>query len=410
MLVTEQESGALDREACLRLDAEDPLRELRSRFELPDGVIYLDGNSLGPLTTSARERVERVLREEWGGLLIAGWTEAGWLEAPVRVGDRLARLVGAGPGEVIVSDTTTVNLHKLAQAALRARPDRKTVVTEAGNFPTDLYVTECLERLAGQGWCVRRAAPEALAGSLDDDTALVLLSHVDYRTGRMHDMQVLTRAAHDVGALVLWDLCHSVGAVPVDLGGCGADLAVGCTYKFLNGGPGAPAFLYVARALQGQLVSPLWGWFGHEEVFAFAESYEPAPDVRRFLTGTTGVLGAAALEGALEVWDGVDLLQAREKSVGLGQLLVRLVDERAAGLAVEVASPRDPERRGSQVSLRHPLAAEAVPALAARGVVTDFRPPDLIRFGLAPLYLRYVDVWDAVEALRSVLAGLGRPG
>jgi kynureninase len=396
----------IDRHYCERLDAEDPLARLRDQFELPDGLLYFDGNSLGPLTRGARQRVERVVRDEWGKRLIAGW-ESGWLEAPVRVGDTLASLIGAGPGEVIVSDSTTVNLYKLALAALELRPSRRTVVTQDGNFPTDLYVTDGIAGLTREGVRVRRLPPERVTGALDGDVALVLLSHVDYRTGRMYDMAQVTSSAHACGALVLWDLCHSAGAVPIDLAGCGADLAAGCTYKFLNGGPGAPAFLYVARSLQASLSSPIPGWLGHADPFAFADRYEPAPGVRRFLAGTPGILAMAALEGALGIWEGVDLATVREKSVRLGQLLIGLADERCAGFGVEVASPRDPAQRGSQVSLRHPMAGRLSETLAGRGVVTDFRPPDLVRFGLTPLYTRFVDLWDAMEMLRSALVSLG---
>lgn len=396
----------LDRQGCLQLDAADPLRHVRARFALPEGLIYLDGNSLGPLSHAAADRVERLMREEWGTRLIAGWTEAGWLEAPLRVGARIAPLIGAGPDEVIVCDSVTVDLYKLVGAGLRLRPDRRTIVVDPDEFPTDRFVVDGLAEL-GSGLELRHAGPDGLGDALDEEVALVLLSHVGYRSGRLLDLAAVTAAAHRSGALVLWDLCHSAGAVPVDLDGAGADLAVGCSYKFLNGGPGAPAFCYVARRLQDRVTSPIQGWFGHAEPFRFGPTYEPAPGMRRLLAGTTGMLGMAALEGALEVWDEAGIDRVRAKSVAMGDLLIRLVDGRCAGLGAEVASPRDAGRRGSQVSVRHPGAREIRDLLAARGVVTDFRPPDLVRFGLTPLYTRFADVWDAVDVLRDVLAGVG---
>jgi kynureninase len=388
--------GVLDRDACRALDEGDRLAHLREAFELPDGIVYLDGNSLGPLSRTARARLERATTGEWGSGLISSWTEAGWMKRPQRVGDRLARLVGAEPGEVIVSDTTSLNLYKLLLAGLQARPGRSVVLTEEGTFPTDLYVSEALAPE------VRRVTRDRLVESLDESVAVLLLTHVDYRTGRMHDMAALTEAAHAVGALTLWDLCHSVGAVPVDLRGCGADMAVGCTYKFLNGGPGSPAFLHVAARLQASLRSPVRGWFGHADPLSFSDTYEPAPGVARFLTGTTGILGLAALDGALDVWDGLDMAAVREKSVAMADLLIRLVDERCPG--VEVASPRAAAERGSQVSLRHPDARNLIDAMARRGVIGDFRPPDLIRLGITPLHTRFVDLWDAIAVLADLLS------
>jgi kynureninase len=388
----------LDRDDCASLDAQDPLAPVRERFRLPDGVTYLDGNSLGALSGSARRRLLEITDEGWGERLIAGWFEGGWLQAPTRVGDRIGPMVGAAPGQVLVSDTTTSNLFKLASAALALHPDRSAVVVPQDDFPTDRYV------VAGLGAReVRMPEPDRVSEAIDGDVALVLLSHVDYRTGRLADMAALTALAHNAGALILWDLCHSVGALPVALDACDVDLAVGCTYKFLNGGPGAPAFLYVAERLQSRLRSPIQGWFGHGDQFGFGERYQPAPGVARFLSGTTGMLGVAALEGALDAWDGVDMAAVREKSMALGDVLIRLVDERCAGLDLSVASPRDARQRGSHVALRHPLAGELVERLAVRGVVTDFRPPDLIRCGLTPLYTRFVDVWHAVDVLRGEL-------
>lgn len=393
----------MTRDDFAALDARDPLAPLRACFDLPGGLIYLDGNSLGPMSHAVRDRLVAA-GDRWAQRLIAGWTEEGWMEAPTRLGDRLAPLIGAGPGEVLVTDSTTVNLFKLLQVALQLRPDRRAVVIEREDFPTDRYLVRSVAAAARRE--VRHADPERLGEGVDQDVAVVALSHVNYRTGRMLDMASITAAAHQAGALVLWDLCHSAGAVPVDLDGCDADLAAGCTYKFLNGGPGAPAFLHVAGRLQDAVLSPIPGWFGHDDPFAFADAYAPAGGIRRFLAGTPGVLGMAALEGALEVWDRVDMAAARRKSVAMGDQVIRLVDERCRGTGVEVVSPRDPGRRGSQVSLRHPQAMELSRRLAAEGVLPDFRPPDIVRFGLTPLYTRFIDLWDAVEVLCDLLGGL----
>lgn len=382
------------------LDARDPLAPVRSRFLLRDGLIYMDGNSLGAPTRRAREELHRVA-DEWEHHLISGWFERGWYEAPVRVGARIARLIGARPSEVVVSDNTTVNLHKLAAAALQERSKRQVILIAPGDFPTDRYVITELARLFGMR--VEQVPADGMEEALNEDVALVMLTHVDFRTGALHDMSRLTRAAHQAGALILWDLCHSVGAVPLDLDGCDVDVATGCTYKFLNGGPGAPAFVYVNQRIAARLRSPIPGWFGHLDSFRFGEAYEAAPDARRFLTGTSGILGLAALEGALRVWDDVDIADVRSKSVLLGQYFIQLVDERCGRTGLEVISPRDGSRRGSQISIRVPHALDVSRALAEHDVVTDYRPPDVVRFGLTPLYTRFIDVWDAVDRLRLLL-------
>ncbi|HEY2704123.1 MAG TPA: kynureninase [Candidatus Dormibacteraeota bacterium] len=396
--------GLLDREACAALDAADPLAPMRERFLLDDGVVYLDGNSLGALPAATPPRLATMVTEEWGRGLIRSWTAAGWIDAPRRLGDRVAPLVGALPGEVLVADSTSVNLFKLLGAAVRARPGRRVILSHEDNFPADLYVAQGLCELL-EGRCELRTVPAAgLAAALDADTAVLMVTHVDYATGAVQDMAGLSAAARDHGALSLWDLSHSTAALPLDLGGCGADLAVGCGYKYLNGGPGAPAFLYVAGRLHDRVVSPLRGWMGHAEPFALEPGYRPAPGVGGFLCGTPPILAMAALEAALDLWAEVDLGEVRAKSMRLGDLLVRLVDERCAGLGLELASPREAARRGSQVSLRHADGYGVVRALIDRGVIGDFRAPDIVRLGLAPLYLRHVDAWDAVEALREVLA------
>jgi kynureninase len=381
------------------LDAADPLAPLRVRFRLPPGVIYLDGNSLGALPAGVAARVAHVVEQEWGTDLIRSWNTNGWWEAALRIGERLAPLLGAGPGQVAVCDSTSVNLYKLLVGALRLRPDRRVVVTEADSFPTDLYLTQSVADQLGA--TVRPCDPTDVAASLDDDVAVVSLTHVNYRTGAMHDLAGVTAAAHAVGALVLWDLAHSAGAVPLALDAAAADLAVGCTYKYLNGGPGSPAYVYVATRHQDALRQPLTGWHGHADPFAMAPTYQAAPGIARTLVGTPPMLSLAALEAALDAFDDVGLEELRAKSISLCELFVALVEARTAGFSL--VSPREPSRRGSQVSLSHPQGYAIVQALIARGVIGDYREPGILRFGFAPLYVRHVDVWDAVEHLVAVL-------
>ncbi|HWI39287.1 MAG TPA: kynureninase [Burkholderiales bacterium] len=393
---------SLNREDCARLDAADPLAPLREKFDLPDGVIYLDGNSLGPLPRAAKARVERVISEEWAKGLIRSWNTAGWIELPQRVGAAIASIIGAQPDEVIAADSTSVNLFKVLSAALAARPERRVIVSEPDNFPTDLYIAE---GVIGQ----LRAKHELRLTSrveeaLGPDTAVLMLTHVNYRTGAMHDMARLTKLAHDHGALVVWDLSHSAGAVPVDLDAAGADFAVGCGYKFLNGGPGAPAYLYVARRHRQSFTQPLSGWLGHAAPFAFEPAYRPAEGVSRYVCGTPAVLAMSALEEAVNLMRAVDMREVRAKSIALADLFIQLVEERCAGQGLRLVSPREAAKRGSQVSIAHAEGYALMQALIARGVIGDFRPPDIARFGITPLYLRYVDVFDAVEILRDVLA------
>lgn len=395
--------GVMAREDCAALDAADPLAGCRARFALPEGMVYLDGNSLGPLPRDTVARLEHVVREEWGRGLIRSWNAAGWIGLPQRVGDKIGRLVGAAEGQVVVADSTSVNLFKALAGALALRPERRTVVAELDAFPTDLYMAQGLSTLLG-GTCELRLVEAAeIEAALDADVAVVMLTHVDYRSGAVHDMAAVTRAVHEAGALMLWDLAHSAGAMPVDLDGTAADLAVGCGYKYLNGGPGAPAFIHVARHLQASFRQPLAGWMGHASPFAFDPRYEPAPDIRRALCGTPPVLAVAALEAGVDELLAVDMAQVRAKSVSLTGLFRRLVEERCGHLGIEPFGPADPAVCGSQVSLRHAHAYAVVQALIAAGVIGDFRMPDILRFGFAPLYLRHVDVWDAVEALRRVL-------
>ena len=392
----------LTREEAEARDAACPLRRLREAFDVSDGI-YLDGNSLGRLPVAVRERMRRCVDVEWGRDLIASWNDHGWVDLPRAVGAKIAPLIGAGSGDVRATDSTSVNLFKVLAAALALRPGRGAIVSQRGNFPTDLYVAEGLTGLmGGRHRLVLVDDAEGARAALGPDVAVLMLTHVDYRSGRMLDMAALTAAAHEAGALTVWDLAHSAGAVPVDLMGAGADFAVGCGYKYLNGGPGAPAFLYVAPEHQAAARNPLAGWFGHAAPFDFETGFRAAEGADRFLTGTPPVLSMTALDAALDLWDGVSMADVRAKSVALSEAFVALVERACPEL--ELASPRDPAERGSQVSFRHPDAYPIVRALIERGVVGDFRAPDVARFGFAPLYLRRVDVWDAAGIVADVMA------
>lgn len=388
----------LDAQAAA-LDTTYAATDLRDRFLLPPGVVYLDGNSLGALPVGVPEAVERAVREQWGHDLIASWNTQGWWEAPVRVGDAIGRLVGAAPGQVVVGDSTSVRLHQSLHAAAALRPGRSVVLTEPGSFPTDLYV---IAGVADQvGWHVEHTAPADIPSRLGPDVAVVVLSHVDYRTGDLLDLPRITAAAHDAGALVLWDLCHSAGAVPVGLDEHEVDLAVGCGYKYLNGGPGAPAFGYVAARHQDAFVNVLPGWHGHAQPFAMADEYEGALGISRARIGTPPLLSLLALEAALHAFDDVAIEAVRARSSSLTRFLRDAIT--AVLPDAEFASPEDDDRRGSQVALRHPDAYGIVQALAARGVVGDFRMPDIVRLGVAAPYLTHADLVTAVRALRAAL-------
>ncbi|MBL8806121.1 MAG: kynureninase [Rhodospirillales bacterium] len=386
------------------MDARDPLAGARDQFRLPQGLIYLDGNSLGALPRRAPDRVFEVMRLQWGEDLIAGWTRHGWMDLPLRVGSKIGELVGAPDGTLVACDTTTLNLYKLLAAALAERPDRRTVVSERGNFPTDLYVAEGLFRTLGQGHRLKLAdRAEDVVAAIDTDTAAVMLTQVDYRTGALHDMDAVTKAAHDKGALTIWDLAHSAGALPVDLAGTDADYAVGCGYKYLNGGPGAPAFLYVARRLQASFVPALQGWLGHARPFDFDPAYVPAEGIGRTIVSTPSVLSLAALEAGVDTLRSWRMADIRAKSEALTEIFRILIDPLAERLGLTRASPRDPALRGSQICYRHPEGYAIIQALVERRIVGDFRAPDILRFGFAPLYLRHVDAWDAAANLVDVI-------
>jgi kynureninase len=388
---------------CAERDAADPLAHVRARFVLPPGEVYLAGHSLGPLVAGVSERIAHVIAREWGERGVRSFSEHGWIDAPARIGAQLARLLGAASDEVVVCDSTSVNLFKLLSAALALRPGRARIVTELATFPSDLYVAEGVASLSGGAHRVCAVPRDALDAAIDTDTAVLLLTHVEYQTGALRDLASLSRRARDVGAISLWDLSHSAGVVPLDLHAAGVDLAVGCTYKYLCGGPGAPAYAYVRRDLAASLRSPLRGWLGHASPFAFEPSFRPAAGASALVCGTPPILSMLALEASLAALADVDVARVREKSVALSDLLIAYVEQRAPDPSLELASPRDADARGSQVSFRHPGALALSRALAARGVIADFRTPDLLRLGLAPLALRFTDVLCAARTLCDVL-------
>jgi kynureninase len=406
---------------CQQRDAADPLRPLRALFSIPDGVIYLDGNSLGVMPKTAAARAASVVTQEWGQGLIRSWNTAGWFSLPQRLGNRIAPLIGAGQDEVVATDSTSINLYKVLSAALSVAaqdsPQRRVVLSERSNFPTDLYIAEglCKER----GFTLKLVEPQDIDAALDNDLAALMLTHVNYRTGAMHDMAAVTAAAHAAGALVVWDLAHSAGAVPVDLTGAGADFSIGCGYKYLNGGPGAPAFVWVNPRHAERFWQPLSGWWGHAAPFAFTADYQPAPGITRYLCGTQPIVSMSLLECGLEGFEAAvqfgGMAGLRTKSLALTDLFIALVEERCQGYGLGLATPREHARRGSQVCLTREHSAEGsgafaiVQALIARGVIGDYRAgdggvhKDILRFGFTPLYIGFEDVWNAVEHLRQVL-------
>ncbi len=393
----------LTRAGLEQLDRADPLAAFRDRFALPPGVIYLDGNSLGPLPRATPGRIAELVTREWGDGLIRSWNDAGWIGLAGKVADGIAGLVGAAKGSVVVADSTSVNLFKLLGAALTLRPGRRVVVSERDNFPTDLYVAQGLAAFLGGRHSLRLVEPGAVTDAIDGDTAVVMLSHVNYRTGAMHDMAAVTRAAQAHGALALWDLAHSAGAVPVELAAIDADLAVGCGYKFLNGGPGAPAFLYAAPRLHAELCMPITGWLGHAAPFAFEAEYRAAPGLAQAVVGTPPILSLAALEVGVGLALEACMSDVREKSVRQVSLLAALLEQAAPG-AFRRVTPDDPARHGSQLCLSHPDAYAITQALIARGVIGDFRAPDILRFGITPLTLSYAELWDAAAILGGIMA------
>ncbi len=380
----------------------DIFEKTKSKFYLPDGMIYLDGNSLGPLPLAACDHVSKMMQNEWGERLITGWNKAGWMALSTEVGDRIGRLIGAEPGHVVMGDTLSIKVYQALASALELNPDRKVVLSDNGNFPSDLYMAQGLLKSLGGGHELRVVSPEDVSESITDDVAVLMLTEVDYRTGRKHDMKALTEKAHAQGVITVWDLAHSAGAIPVDLSGAGADFAVGCSYKYLNGGPGAPAFIYVAPRHSETVRPALSGWLGHEAPFAFDLDYRAGPGIERMRVGTPPVIALRALETALDIWDMVDMEAVRARSIALCDLFIAEVEARCPALTL--ASPRNGADRGSQVSFRFEEGFAAMQALIARGVIGDFRAPDIMRFGFTPLYIGKDDVMAAVDVIEAVIA------
>lgn len=400
----------ITRDNCLALDQSDPLADFRHDFALPEGSIYLDGNSLGAMPKASQTRALEVITKEWGIDLIKSWNQAGWFDLPSRLGNRLASLIGAEENQVVVTDSTSINLFKALAAGLQIQANRaetahrRVIVSERSNFPTDIYMAEGLTRWLDRGYTLRLVdTPEELETAINADTALVMLTHVNYRTGYLHDMPALTRYAHQQGALILWDLAHSAGALPVSLNEAGADFAVGCTYKYLNGGPGSPAFIWVAPRHQEAFQHPLSGWWGHASPFAMQPSFEATPGIRRALCGTQPIVSLAMVECGLEIFAKTSMQAIRQKSLALTDLFIQLVEQRCARHPLELVTPRRHAQRGSQVSYQHAHGYAVMQSLIARGVIGDYREPGIMRFGFTPLYVRFVDVWDAVETLRDIL-------
>jgi kynureninase len=392
----------LRRADCEALDRADPLRPFRARFALPQGVIYLDGNSLGAMPVAAGERVTQAL-SQWSGDLISGWNIHGWIDLHERVGAKIGRLIGAEGGETIAGDSTSINLFKLLAAALQLNPARRVILSERDNFPTDLYMAEGLIRHLGQGHELRLVAPDEIADAIDDDVAVVMLTHVNYRTGRMYDMAALTAAAQAKGAMAIWDLAHSAGAVPVDLSAAHADFALGCGYKFLNGGPGAPAFLYAAKRHHAAIQPVLTGWFGHAAPFAFEPSWRPAGGIVKLAVGTPPILSLAALEAGVDLMLEASMTELRRKSLRQAEIFAALMAQEVAGFGFQSASPDDPAQRGSQLCFQHENGWPIMRALISRNVIGDFRAPGILRFGFTPLYLGFAELWDAVATLRDIM-------
>ena len=374
---------------------------VKSKFDLPEGIVYLDGNSLGPLPKGVTARLSKTVSEEWATHLIKGWNQDGWMAQPSKVGNRVGALIGAPNGSVVMGDTLSVKVYQALSAALDMRPERRIVLSDTGNFPTDLYMAEGLIRTLGQGHELRLVQPQDVRAAITEEVAAVMLTQVDYRTGRMHDMDAMTKAAHEAGAVMIWDLAHSAGAVPVDLTASNCEFAVGCTYKYLNGGPGAPAFIYARPDLADDISPALSGWLGHHTPFAFETGYRPAAGIERMRVGTPPVLQMAALDAALDVWEGLSLKDVRAASIALSERFIQAVEASCPELVL--ASPRDPSQRGSQVSFSHPEGYAIIQALIDRDVIGDFRAPDILRFGITPLYLDESDIDQAVDVLAEIM-------
>ena len=401
--MTAQTSSATTRAACEAFDRADPIRAYRDRFRLPEGVIYLDGNSLGALPKATADRVKKVLDVEWGEHLVDGWLKDNWMGLSEVLGDKIAKLIGADAGEVIVVDTTSINVHKVIAAAMLMRPDRRTLLTDKGNFPTDVYMAQGLVEFLGRQHRIKMVEEDQVAESIDEDTAAVFCTQINYKTGRLHDMARITKAAHAKGALAIWDLAHTAGCVPIELNKIEADFAVGCGYKYLNGGPGAPAFVFAPKRHHDKVRQPLTGWLGHANPFEFGLDYKPAQGIRQFRASSPPILGIVAMEAGIDDMIEFGIGNVRAKSLALTSLFMKLVEERLIKHGFTIATPKETERRGSQVALNHKDGWPIMQALKARKVIGDFREPNIVRFGFAAPYVRFADVWDAVENLVQVM-------
>ena len=401
--MTAQTSSATTRATCEAFDRADPIRAFRDRFRLPEGVIYLDGNSLGALPKATADRVKKVLDVEWGEHLVDGWLKDNWMGLSEVLGDKIAKLIGADAGEVIVVDTTSINVHKVIAAAMLMRPDRRTLLTDKGNFPTDVYMAQGLVEFLGRQHRIKMVEEDQVAESIDEDTAAVFCTQINYKTGRLHDMAKITKAAHAKGALAIWDLAHTAGCVPIELNKIEADFAVGCGYKYLNGGPGAPAFVFAPKRHHDKVRQPLTGWLGHANPFEFGLDYKPAQGIRQFRASSPPILGIVAMEAGIDDMIEFGIGNVRAKSLALTSLFMKLVEERLLKHGFTIATPKETERRGSQVALTHKDGWAIMQALKARKVIGDFREPNIVRFGFAAPYVRFADVWDAVENLVQVM-------
>jgi kynureninase len=394
----------LTRGNFLKLDNEDPLASFRQQFHIPEGMIYMDGNSLGAMPKAASERVRDVTDRQWGHNLIKSWNTADWFNAPRRIGDKIARLIGAEEGEVVATDSTSINLFKAISAALVINSNRSVIVMEGSNFPTDNYIAQGLVSFLGRQHQIRFVEKDGIKDAIEETVAVISLTDVHYKTGHRLDMKAVTARAHQHGALTVWDLCHSAGAVPIDLNKAQVDFAVGCGYKYLNGGPGSPAFIFVAKRHQNKVEQPLTGWWSHKSPFDFTRDYEIGEGINRMLCGTQPIISLSALEVGVDIMAHADIHKIRQKSKRMGDLFIDLVEHKCADCGFGIVSPRNADQRGSQVSLSHENGYAIIQALIERGVIGDFRAPDILRFGLTPLYLRYVDVWDAVDILADIMA------
>lgn len=394
---------AINRTALQSLDAADPLKKYKDHFLIPNGLVYMNGNSLGPLSIDAKQRMETTVSNEWGKQLIGGWNSAGWYAMPSRIGDKIARLIGAADGETIMCDSTSVNLFKTVSAALSLKPNRRKIISEAGNFPTDLYILDGIRRFISADYQIEIKSRDDVLDAIDQETAVIVLTHVHYVSGAIFPMEEITRRAHEKGALIVWDLSHSVGAIETDLNTSNADFAVGCGYKHLNGGPGAPAFLFAASRHHKNLRQPLSGWFGHENPFAFTDEFTPAPGIKKLLTGTTSVLGASVLEASLDLFLQAGSEKRIQKLVRMSTIFQQLIEKHCEGLGLHLASPENPMDRGAHISYRHENGYAIMQNLIDKGIIGDFRAPDFMRFGFSPLFMSYENLLDAAETLREIL-------